>query len=211
MRPENAGQRAFAHRGSGGLRQPCYGAAMAKRIPRIAPVASLTPALLPVILPTLLIAGCGARSDFPSLARRPAEAAYARPGAPTPPAPPPAAMTQGLAAQLDSLRASARAAQTLFDQRQPAAARAAGSASGSAQGSEAWSVASIAVAGLESARAQASLPLADLDLLETQASNRAIDAGDADLVAVRDARREVEAIVAAQTRTIDSLLARFNG
>lgn len=184
---------------------------MAKRIPRIAPVASLTPALLPAILPTLLIAGCGARSDFPSLARRPAEAAYARPSAPTPSAPPPAAMTQGLAVQLDSLRASARAAQTLFDQRQPAAARAAGSASGSAQGSEAWSVASIAVAGLESARAQASLPLADLDLLETQASNRAIDAGDADLVAVRDARREVEAIVAAQTRTIDSLLARFNG
>lgn len=72
-------------------------------------------------------------------------------------------------------------------------------------------MASLAVAQLESARAQAGLPLADLDRLETEASNRAVDGSDADIKAVLEARSEVEALVASETSVIDSLLSQLAG
>ena len=72
-------------------------------------------------------------------------------------------------------------------------------------------MASLAVAQLESARARAGLPLADLDRLETEAGNRAVDGSDADLKAVREARGEVEALVASETAVIDSLLSQLAG
>lgn len=168
--------------------------------------------LLAILGPALLLCGCSDRGDFPSLARRPAEDAYRTARAAPPAPPPPAVMTPGMAGRLADLRAQAAQAQTAFETARPAASRAVSAAQGAGRGSERWSVASVALAQLESARARAGLPLAELDRLETEASQRAaVEGSDADLRAVLDARREVEALVGAQTRVIDSLLASLAG
>lgn len=116
-----------------------------------------------------------------------------------------------MAKQLTELSARARKAHAAFEDARPSAARAVSTARGAAKGTENWSVASLAVARLESARAQAGLPLADLDRLESEASNRAVDGSDADLKAVLAARSEVEDLVASETAVIDSLLSQLAG
>jgi hypothetical protein len=174
---------------------------MIKRNSRIVAMATLAPALL--------IAGCAARSDFPSLARRPAEDAYRAAQATRPAPPPPAVVSEGLPERLAALLGSADAAHTTFESRRPAATRTINAAAGSAKGTESWSVASVALAGLESARSLAALPLADLDRLEADASNRAVEGSDADLKAVRNAREKVDALVEAETLVIDSLRGRL--
>lgn len=170
-------------------------------------------ALLATLMPALLLGGCADRDRFPSLARRPAEDAYnaARATQPMPQPSSAAVMTEGLGQRLSALQASATEAHAMFLGKQDAATRAANAARGAARGSENWSVASVAIAGLESARARAAVPLADLDRMETDASNRAVDGHDADIKAVQAARIAVEALVDAETRVIDSLLGRIAG
>ena len=158
-----------------------------------------------------LLSGCADRSKFPSLARRPAEDVYRTARAAPPPPPAPAIMSDGMARRLADLTAQAREAHSAFEGARPAATRAVGAARGAAKGTENWSVASLAVARLESARARAGLSLADLDRLETEASNRAVEGSDADLKAVLTARGEVEALVAGETSVIDSLLSQLAG
>lgn len=183
--------------------QPCYGAAMAKCNPRLA--------LLAMTSSAVLLSGCAPRSDFPSLARRPAEDIYASArAAQAAPAPQPG-ISEGLTERLAALRSVAREAHELFLTRQSAATRAVSAAAGAAKGTEAWSVASVAVAGLESARSRLGLPLADLDRLEVQASNLVADGAEADFKAVRETRAEVEALAASETGVIDSLLGRLAG
>lgn len=174
-------------------------------------MAKCNPRLALVLLTSsaLFLGGCADRAGFPSLARRPAEDVYAR-AAQSQPAPQPA-LSQGLVGRLSALRATAREAHQSFVARQPAAARAVSAATGAAKGTEAWSVASVAVAGLESARSRLGLPLADLDRLEVEASNRTADGDDADFKAVRDTRAEVEDLAARETAAIDSLLGRLAG
>lgn len=175
---------------------------MTKRISRFAAIAMLAPALA--------TSACADRSQFPSLSRRPAEDAYAGARSATPaPAPIPAAMTDGLARKIAALLKSAEEAHATFESRRPAATRTASAAAGSTRGSESWSVASVALAGLESARSLAAMPLADLDRLEAEASNRAVDGSDTDLRAVREARQKVDALVEAETAVIDSLRNRI--
>lgn len=189
--------------GAGGTGQPCYGAVMAMCNPRRA--------LLPLTGAALLMGGCAPRSDFPSLARRPAEDAYASArAAQSTPAPQPP-VSAALVSRLAALRGAAREAHDSFTARQPAATRAVSAAARSPKGTEAWSVASVAVAQLESARSILGLPLADLDRLEVEASNRVADGADADFKAVLEARAEVEALAASETAVIDSLLARLAG
>ncbi|MFY7836192.1 MAG: hypothetical protein ACOVQ0_07915 [Novosphingobium sp.] len=170
---------------------------MIKRIPALAAMAA--PAI------ALLIGGCADRSQFPSLARRPAEDAYQSASAARPASPPPSIMSEGLEERLTSLVAKATEGHTTFESRLPSATRTINAAGGSTKGSESWSVASVALAGLEAARSLVALPLADLDRLEAEASNRAVDGSDADLKAVRAARVEVEALVQAETQSIDQL------
>lgn len=159
----------------------------------------------------LLIGGCADRGQYPSLARRPAETAYRVPtGTATAPTAP-AVMSEGMAARLAGLRDKAAKAHATFEAARGSATRAVGSARGASKGSESWSVASVELARLESARAQAGLPLAELDRIETEASNRAVDGSDADLKAVLEARREVEALVQSETKVIDSLLGQLAG
>lgn len=186
--------------GTGTTGQPCYGASMVKSNSRIALIATASCALM--------LGGCSDRGDYPSLARRPAEDVYATARAAVPPAPSPG-VSAGLPGKLAALLATAREAHETFVARQPAAARAVSAASGAAKGTEAWSVASVAVAGLESARSQVGLPLADLDRLEVEASNRVADGDDADFKAVRETRAQVEALAASESEVIDSLLGRL--
>ncbi len=183
--------------------QPCYGAAMAKCNPRLA--------LLAIASLTVLSGGCAPRSDFPSLARRPAEDIYASARAAQAEPIPQPGISEGLAERLASLRSAAREAHEMFLTRQAAAIRAVSAAAGATKGAEAWSVASVAVAGLESARSRLGLPLADLDRLEVQASNLVADGAEADFKAVRETRTEVEALAAGETSVIDSLLGRLAG
>jgi hypothetical protein len=177
--------------------------AMARRNYRFAIVIALAAATL--------LTGCADRGKFPSLARRPAEDAYRTARAPQPVPTPSATLSDGLASRLDGLRAQARQAHAAFEAARGPAARAVSLARGAAKGTENWSVASLAVAQLESARARAGLPLADLDRLETEAGNRAVDGSPADLAAVRETRKEVEALVATETGVIDSLLRQIAG
>lgn len=186
-----------SHANAGDGCHSCYGAGMTKRISALAAMAA--PAI------ALLIGGCADRDRFPSLARRPAEDAYRTASATRPASPPPAIMSEGLAERLSALVAKAAKGHTTFESHLPAANRTITAAGNAAKGSENWSVASVALAGLEAARSLVALPLADLDRLEAEASNRAVDGSDADLKAVRAARAEVEALVQTETRTIDGL------
>lgn len=159
----------------------------------------------------LLVSGCADRDRFPSLALRPAETAYRVPTGTAPAPTSPAVMSEGMAARLAGLRDKAAKAHATFEAARGSATRAVSAARGASKGSESWSVASVELARLESARAQAGLPLAELDRLENEASNRAVDGSDADLNAVREARREVEALVESETKVIDSLLGQLAG
>ena len=157
----------------------------------------------------LLLGGCSDRGDYPSLARRPAEDVYATARAAPVPPPPRPAVSAGLPGKLSALLATAREAHDSFVARQPAATRTVSAASGAAKGTEAWSVASVAVAGLESARSRLGLPLADLDRLEAEASNRVAEGDDADFKAVRETRAQVDALASSESEVIDSLLGRL--
>ncbi|MBB3859176.1 hypothetical protein GGQ88_000416 [Novosphingobium hassiacum] len=187
--------------GTGTTAQPCYGASMVKCNSRLALIATASCALM--------LGGCSDRGDYPSLARRPAEDVYANARAAQTPAAQPPGVSAGLTSKLAALLATARKAHESFVARQPAATRAVSAASGAAKGTEAWSVASVAVAGLESARSEVGLPLADLDRLEVEASNRVADGADADFKAVRETRAQVEALTTSESDVIDSLLGRL--
>lgn len=187
--------------GTGTTGQPCYGAGMVKSNSRLALIAAASCALM--------LGGCSDRGDYPSLARRPAEDVYAAARAAQAAPAPTRGVSAGLAGKLSALLATAREAHKSFSARQPAASRAVSAASGAAKGTEAWSVASVAVAGLESARSQVGLPLADLDRLEVEASSRVAEGDDADFNAVRETRAQVEALATSESAVIDSLLGRL--
>lgn len=191
---------------SGRNANACYGIIMKRSHHR--------PALVALASLAALLGSCAPRSDFPSLAPRPAEGVYASARASQAAALPgiPAGVSEGLAGRLQALRIAARDAYDVFDARKPAAMRAVNAASGAAKGSDAWSGASVAVAGLESARSSLGLTLTDLDRLEVEASNRAADSADAnaDLKAVRKIKGQVEALVESETEVIDSLLGKIS-
>lgn len=143
-------------------------------------------------------------ASYPSLARRPAErvTGSAPVVVPSPEAPPPAsAATLG---KLDSLLAEARAADRTFRDKQAAARSLIGAAAGSAMGSEAWSVASVALSELESARSQTALPMAELDALYVRAVVDGQSAGE-----IAAARNTVQGLLSEESTVIDALKAQL--
>ena len=154
----------------------------------------------------LVLGGCGADTvNYPSLARRPAERiSGTAPVVPPDPAPiaTPAPPSPTLAARLAQLLDSARAADAQFKAREAKARQLTNSASGAAVASEGWSVATIALADLESARSNAMIALADLDAL--YAATRI--SGD-DVSAIAEARDKVIGLV----RTEDNVLIALRG
>src|SRR3990167_1161530 len=109
----------------------------------------------------------------------------------------PAAVLAGL----DSLTGDAAAAHTAFLAKAGTVTRTVSAARGSGPGSDAWALAQIALAELESERSRAMIALADLDRLYVAA---ATDGSTLDQIAA--ARAEVERMVAAETETVDQLL-----
>ena len=143
--------------------------------------------------------------NYPSLARRDAERiAGTAEVVPASPAPSAAVAAPGgeVSARIAALVASARDAHRRFNARRPNAEALANAASGAAMASESWSVASIALADLESARSDAMIALADLDQLYAasviEGSNTA---------GIASARDSVIGLVGEE----DSILARLRG
>ena len=150
---------------------------------------------------TLALTACASDvTTYPSLARRDVERAPSSP-APSPSATPDPGPDAELAARLTGLVASARAADQRFSAARYSAERTVASGSGAKPGSEAWAVASIALAGLESARSDAMIALADLDALF--AGSRINGTGGAGAIAA--SRDEVSALVAEQDRIVATL------
>ncbi|MBC2665810.1 hypothetical protein H7F51_09765 [Novosphingobium flavum] len=181
----------------------------------------------PVIAPLaalVLLSACGSQGEFPSLAKRQAELALeARPagsppapaaagapgritgsGAPAAPAPDATASERAvsgdLAARLRELGDSAREAHDRFGEKRERARQLVAAANGAQVASEAWSVATVAVADLESARSDAMISLGELDRL--YAAER-IDGGDG--VAIAAVRDQVTAWVADEDAVLAEL------
>lgn len=150
---------------------------------------------------SLLLAACAKdKGEYPSLARRPAErvsgtAPVVTPTeAPLPPVPP------EVSGNLERLVAQARAADAKFKANAPRARSLVSAASGAAVASESWSVATVALADLESQRSQAMIALADLDALYAA---EGIKLGDTTAIAA--ARDQVIAIVSEQDDVLNGL------
>lgn len=170
----------------------------------------LPAATLPLVALALLLGGCASAGQYPSLARRDAErvAASAMPVAAASPAPAaPRVASEGLAGKLSALVAQARGADSRFAARRSRAETLVGAARGAAIASEAWSVATVAVSELESARSEAMIAMADLDAMN--AADRIANPNEpsADAPAIAAARDTVSAIIAGE----DAVLAALKG
>ncbi|MEO0031910.1 MAG: hypothetical protein RIS94_1668 [Pseudomonadota bacterium] len=162
----------------------------------------------------LLLAGCGGRERFPSLAMRPAERAFgtAQPADAAPVVALPAVpASASVVDRVSALAAQADAAHRAFESRRAAAARLANAARGAAPGSEAWSVAQVALAQLDSARSQGMVAMADLDHLLIAAQETAVTGPDSDLNAVRATQAQISAQIAGEDDVIASLRAQVAG
>jgi hypothetical protein len=164
-------------------------------------------ALVPItaLFAVLALAACASdTTNYPSLARRDVERAGAltapQPSsAPTPAAPNPAAV-----ARLGPLITQARSAHSRFNSAREQAQRTVAAGRTAARGSESWAVASVALAGLESARSQAMIALADLD--EFYAAAR-VDGSD--VSAIEAARDEVSGWIGEEDAVLATLRARL--
>ncbi|MFM5885084.1 MAG: hypothetical protein ACKOQ3_07145 [Novosphingobium sp.] len=175
---------------TGKRRAPCYGMAMR--------------CLLPLAAALLALSACARdQGEYPSLARRPAERISGTAPVVTPPpeAPQPPAEVTG---QLDGLVAKARAADARFRAALPRAQALVGAAAGAAVASESWSVATVALADLESQRSQAMIALADLDALYAAEGIKL-----ANTTAIAAARDQVIAIVSAEDDSLNALKGRL--
>lgn len=182
-----------------------------------------------------LLSGCATADDYPSLARRPAEGSVSpdpaicpaskeilgladdEPGrvggsalpAPAIDVPPPAAEpSRDLITRLAQLVDQARAAHGRFTAGQAQAERAVSAGAGAAEGSEAWSVASVELAGLESARSEASVALGELDQRFAELSTSE-NPNPHDVDAISAARDQVDALVAQEDQVLDRLRDRL--
>jgi len=161
-----------------------------------------------ILIPLALLGACSSASNgkFPSLATRPGErvAGTIEP-APTP-VPPPATAATG--SRIAQVRAAALDAHRKFESERGSADSLSRAAQGSAVANEAWSVAQVALASLESARSQAMVAMADLDTLYVSAKDAAVaTGGSGDVDAIAAARAEVASWIAAE----DATLAAYRG
>ena len=136
-------------------------------------------------------------------------------GAAEPVAPPVAEPAAPLPADADTqtriaaLVARAEAAHRRFAGQRGTAERLVAAAAGSAMASESWSVAMAALAGLESARNDASLALTQIDDLYVAERNAHYEDETGNALALAAARDSVTAMVEAQNRTVDALARRL--
>jgi hypothetical protein len=153
----------------------------------------------------LALSACAAdQGRYPSLARRPAERISGSSAvvAPAPALLPEIAASPELAGRLGQLVGRIETVHQRFLARRPAAAARVSAAAGAAVASDSWSVATIALADLESTRSEAMIALADLDAM---------------WVTARIAGEEAPALAAARDHAIaligqeDAILAGLRG
>lgn len=193
----------------------CYGADMADRTFPVRSLFRRHGALSLLVLASLATSACGGdRGRFPSLARRPAERAYgiAMPvtGA-TPEMQAPVAPDAAVAVRVAALKEQALKADARFAARRAGAERAVAAARGAAVGSEAWSVAQIAIAELDSARSEGMVAMADLDRMLVVAAQAAVEGPRADLDLIAPAHAQVDELMRKELATLDDLKRRVAG
>jgi hypothetical protein len=160
----------------------------------------------------LVLSGCAATGDYPSLARRDVERieGTALPADPDPAPPPVAANADpGLKGQLSRLVDQARTAHRDFVAARPRAQQLVGAASGAAKASEGFSVAAIALGQLDSARGRTMAALSDLDALYLSERLENYQAPTDELAAIDAARGEVAGLLSQQDSVIETLQARL--
>jgi hypothetical protein len=178
------------------LLRPCYGHSMPRSFFLI----------LPATLALVLSACASTGSEFPSLARRPAERLNAPAPEATPgPAPTQAATDPALLERIAAMEAKARTAHERFLARSGPARTSASAAAGAPVASETWSVATVALSELEAARSETVIALADLDALYARAVVEGTES--AVLVAAREA---VVALVGEEDRVLGELHGRLS-
>lgn len=155
-----------------------------------------------------LAACAGGDGRYPSLAKRPAEAAFdVETGDYTPPAPPPApAPVPPVAtpAEIAALLAAARTAHVRFAALERDVAGLMAAARGLSVENDTRARAMLALADLTARRGATSSALADLDLLAAEAATTFAPAD-----AIEDARRQVAALVASEDAAIARLTAQM--
>lgn len=134
-------------------------------------IANLTPAMA-IMLSAIVLAGCTTgQANFPSIAIRDAERVNGslQPAASAPQMP--AQMPPGaeLVQRLGQLQTTAASAHEVFMNAAAGVSRLVDAAAGGDLTSDRWAIAQVALAGLDSARSQAAVPLGDLDLLHADA------------------------------------------
>lgn len=155
---------------------------------------------LACLIPALLLGACSTTpAEYPSLARRPIERVSGT-LPPPPPPPPSASVDPAVLGRLDSLLEQVRAADARFRAAEPGVRRQVLAAGGAPLASEAWSVATVALAGLQAARSEAMIALADIDAI--YAAGRVAGEPAVEALAAREA---AAAIVQAQDRVIADL------
>lgn len=162
--------------------------------------------LAATVLPVLL-AGCASDSaGYPSLARRDAERIAESP--PETPASPSATLPpdRAVLARLDVLVAQAKTAHDKFRARRGRAETLVRAASGAPVASESWSVATVALADIESARSDAMVALADIDAIDVATR---LEGTPATATVVKAARDNVTALVGEQDAVLARLRARM--
>ncbi|KLI64035.1 hypothetical protein AAV99_06685 [Aurantiacibacter marinus] len=149
------------------------------------------------------LAACASPAEeYPSLAIRDSERltgsmAAAEPQPYIPPPPSASALDQ-----VEQLAATARAAHAAFLAAAPAARRLAGTAGAGRVGSEAWALAQVAIADLETRRSLTMIALADLDRIYVDTSS----AGEA-IAPVAQIQTQIAAMVEQENAIIAELLA----
>ena len=154
--------------------------------------------LLPFLL---LLAGCVARGDYPSLAPREGEGlAIEEPVREAPAVPDDAQLRARIAALVEEARQGARSFGALYGEAGRAVSRA------GAEGSDSWVEAQQAISRLEAARLQTGRAAVELDQLDLARADQATSADDQ--LVLQTAITEVGTIAADQQARIDRLRGR---
>ncbi len=151
---------------------------------------------------TLLLVGCAAPDGYPSLAIRDSERMSGNFQTPPSPIFTPTAPTPATIAELGTLAESAHAAHTRFLAQVAETRVSVIDAVGEESGSLSWSAAQVAIARLESTRADALVALADIDRLYVTA---ALDGNE--LLQLEVTRGDISALVDEQNRLLSDLFA----
>lgn len=162
--------------------------------------------VMPLLALSVALGGCASGSDrYPSLAIRDVERVSGSfdvsESEDTAPAP---TLSADDLASIPAMVEAARAAHARFLEAEPAARRNVAAAAGTGVTDNRWSTAQVALAGLESLRSQAAVPLADLDRLHAEAATTFVVSPE-----LQEARSEVVALISQEDQVLGELRGRM--